>query len=128
MMNPTEVLQEYDSYAVVGATQRKKKYGYKIYKTILNYGKKAFPVNPRYDSVDGAPCYPSITELPDKPAVVVSVVPPRVTDKLIDECKKLGINILWMQPGTYNDDILKKCEDKGIEPVYGACIMLKLDG
>lgn len=125
-MNPTEVLRKYNKYAVVGATRNKEKFGYKIYKTIKNYDKTVFPVNPRYDSIDGVFCFSSISEIPEKPEVVVAVVPPRATDKLIDECKRLGIEIVWLQPGTYNDATLQKCKDVDIEAVYGACIMLKL--
>jgi len=127
-MNPTEVLEKYSKFAVVGATQRKNKFGYQIYLTLLNYGKIAFPVNPRYEEIDGKVCYPSIADVPEKPDVAVSVIPPQATNKLIDECKESGIKILWLQPGTYNDDTLRKCTEVGVEPVYGACIMLKLQG
>ncbi|MCK4575918.1 CoA-binding protein [candidate division WOR-3 bacterium] len=125
-MNPTEVLEKYNTYAVVGATPKREKFGYKIYKTLKNYHKTIFPVNPRYDSIDGQTCFSSISELPEKPEVVVSVVTPRVTDRIIGECKILGIDIIWMQPGTYNDETLQKCKEMNIEAVYGACIMLKL--
>ena len=125
-MNPTEVLKMYNSYAVVGATRNKEKFGYKIYRTLINYGKKTVPVNPRYESIDGEPCFSSISEITEKPDVVVSVVPPRITDKLIDQCKNEGINIIWLQPGAYDDITLQKCDERGIEAVYGACIMLKL--
>ncbi len=125
-MDPIEVLKKYNSYAVVGATNNREKFGYKIFKMLQDYGKISIPVNPRYETVDGEPCFSSISEITEKPDVVVLVVPPRITDKLIDECKKSGINIIWMQPGTYNDATLQKCKEKGIEAVYGACIMLKL--
>jgi predicted CoA-binding protein len=125
-MNPTEVLKKYSSYAVVGATCNKEKFGYKIYRTLINYEKKTFPVNPRYESIDGEPCFSSISEITEKPDVVVSVVPPRITDKLIDQCKNEGINIIWLQPGAYDEITLQKCDEQSIEAVYGACIMLKL--
>ncbi len=125
-MDPADVLEKCKTYAVVGATQNKEKFGYQIFKTLLNYDKIAYPVNPRYRDIDGIICYPSIAEIPDKPEVVVSVVPPQVTDKLIDECKAGGITIMWLQPGTYNDENLQKCNERGIEVVSGACIMVKL--
>lgn len=125
-MNPGEVLEKYSKYAVVGATQNKGKFGYKIFKTLQDYGKRPFPVNPRYDRINGDTCFPSISELPEKPEVVVAVIPPRATDKLIEECKDEGINIIWLQPGTYNDATLQKCKELDIEAVYGVCIMVKL--
>jgi len=125
-MNPTEVLLKYNKFAVVGASAYKKKYGYKIFKTIINYGKIGYPITRRYKDIEGIPCFSSISELPERPDVVVAVIPPRATDVLIDECKEVGVNILWLQPGTYNESTLQKCKDVGIEAVYGACIMLKL--
>ncbi|TES92091.1 MAG: CoA-binding protein [Candidatus Cloacimonadota bacterium] len=125
-MTPTEVLERYNTYAVVGATQNKEKFGYKIFKTLQDYGKKPFPVNPRYDRINEDTCFLSISELPEKPEVVVAVVPPRATDKLIEECKDEGINIIWLQPGTYNDATLQKCNEAGIEAIYDVCIMVEL--
>lgn len=34
------------------------------------------------------------------------ITPPQVTKSLLEEAKKLGIRAVWLQPGSYNQDIL----------------------
>lgn len=35
------------------------------------------------------------------------ITPPKVTVKVLEEAKKLGIKSVWLQPGTFDDEILK---------------------
>jgi hypothetical protein len=41
------------------------------------------------------------------------VVSPKIGTNTLDEAKELGIDNIFFQPGTYNDEILKKSEDLG---------------
>lgn len=34
------------------------------------------------------------------------ITPPKVTKKVLEEAKSLGIKSVWLQPGTYDDEIL----------------------
>ena len=63
-------------FAVIGASRDKNKYGYKIFADLRSAGYKVYPVNPNAESIDGVKCYPSLSSLPEKPAVVDFVVPP----------------------------------------------------
>ncbi len=122
-MGPQEVLVKNDTFAVVGATENRNKFGYKIYRMLKGHNKVALPVNPRYQTIDGDKCYPSIGEIDPKPEVVVSVVPPTVTDSLIDTCIEEGVGFLWLQPGTYTQETIQKAEKNGLTVIYGACIL-----
>ncbi|PKP60210.1 MAG: hypothetical protein CVT88_03650 [Candidatus Altiarchaeales archaeon HGW-Altiarchaeales-1] len=68
-----------------------------------------------------------ISEIPEKPDIVVTVVPPKVTENIVDECKTLGINEIWMQPGSESEEAIKKAENFGIKVTYNACIMLETE-
>lgn len=35
------------------------------------------------------------------------ITPPRVTLKLLQEAKQVGIKAVWLQPGTFNDEVLE---------------------
>ncbi|MEM3055472.1 MAG: CoA-binding protein, partial [Candidatus Bathyarchaeia archaeon] len=61
--------------------------------------------------------------LPAKPDVVDVVVPPKITEQIVETCKKLGITKVWMQPGSESELAIKFCEENGIEVVHGVCIM-----
>jgi len=41
--------------------------------------------------------YSNLKELPKIPDVVDIVVPPKITEKIVAECKKLKIKKIWMQ-------------------------------
>ena len=84
-----------------------------------------YPINPNIDEVLGDRCYHSLTELPEKLDVVDIVVPPTVTEKIVKECKELGIERVWMQPGSESEHVIRFCEGNGIKVVHDVCVMVK---
>lgn len=118
-----EFLNGKNVIAVVGASRDPEKYGHRVYKDLRSGGYNVYPVNPNADEVLGDKCYPSLEALPEKPAVVDVVVPPKVTEEVVKTCKKLGIMKVWMQPGSESETAIKFCKDNGIDVIYGICIM-----
>jgi predicted CoA-binding protein len=116
-------------YAVIGASNDHAKYGYKVFKNLLDAGFKVIPINPHETQVDGEKVYSSLTEAIEnyflKIDVVVTVVPPKVTAKIVDEVLDLEIERIWMQPGSEDADSIQIAEELGVEVVSGACIMVK---
>ena len=116
-----------DSFAVVGASRDANKYGFLVYRSLKAAGKRALAVNPRAAEVDGDPCYPSLSGLPQTPQVAVMVVPPPVTEAAVAECARLGIKQIWMQPGAESEAAVAACHADGIQVVSGGpCIMVLL--
>ena len=114
-------------YAVVGASRDPEKYGFLVYRSLKSAGKTAFPVNPKAPEVDGDVCYPTLAALPQTPEVAVMVVPPIVTEAAVEECARLGIKQIWMQPGAESAAAIALCREKGIAVVAsGPCIMVLL--
>ena len=114
-------------YAVVGASRDPEKYGFLVYRSLKSAGKTAFPVNPNATEVDGDVCYPTLAALPQTPEVAVMVVPPIVTEAAVEECARLGIKQIWMQPGAESAAAIALCREKGIAVVAsGPCIMVLL--
>ena len=111
-------------FAVVGASSNEQKYGNIIFKNLVSRGYKVYPVNPRLDMLDGVKAYPSVSAIPEKVDVVDVVVPPKMTEELVKECKKLGITRVWIQPGAESDAAVKYCKENGIGVIYGACVMM----
>lgn len=122
--DPRDVLRSRNGYAVVGATRNKDKYGYLIFRILVDYGYKAYAVNPHYETIDEFPCYGSLSALPEVPEVVVPVVPPAVTEKIIDEANRLEIGTVWMPPGAGSEAAIAKCESLGLAHVDDACVIL----
>lgn len=113
-------------FAVVGATSKTEKYGYKIYKHLKNIGKKVYPIHPALKDIEGDKVYKSLSDIPDKIGVVDIVVPPQVTEKVLEECKELGIYKVWMQPGAESDKAIEYCKTNNIQYIANACVMIEL--
>jgi uncharacterized protein len=122
----SDVLRNNHTFAVVGVSQNKEKYSCEVFETLLAKGYQAYPVNPKYEEIDGQPCYPSIEALPERPQVVVTVVPPEVTGQVVDSCERLGINTLWTPPGSWTESLVDRCEAQGIELIHDICMVSAL--
>lgn len=123
-MSIQEALQE-KVWAVIGATAKKDKFGYKIYKCLKEHGYKVYPVNPGVEAIDGEPCYKTLSDLPEVPAVVDFVVPEAVGLKAVEECKSLGVKTLWLQPGADKPSVVAKGKEAGLE-VIEACVLVEI--
>lgn len=110
--------------AVVGASNNESKYGYKIYKDLKEAGYKVYPVNAKEQEIQGDKAYPNISSLPEKPDVVDIVVPPQVTERIVEEAVALGIDIVWMQPGAESKAAIEYAKKHGINEIHNACIMV----
>lgn len=120
-----EALNKKNIIAVVGASTNPEKYGYKVYKDLKEAGYKVYPVNPNASEILGDKCYPNLKSLPIKPDVVNTVVPPKITEEIVKECKKIGIKKIWMQPGSESEEAINFCNKNGIDVIYGVCIMIE---
>ncbi|NLY43979.1 MAG: CoA-binding protein [Clostridiaceae bacterium] len=114
------------TWAVVGASENRDKYGYKIFKKLKSNGYTVYPVNPNYEQIEGEKCYASVLDLPEVPDVVDMVVAPKHGMKVIEEAAEKGIKNIWFQPGTFNDEIIKLAEEKGLNTVQ-ACVLVELN-
>ncbi|MFO7710545.1 MAG: CoA-binding protein [Candidatus Woesearchaeota archaeon] len=108
--------------AVVGATTNASKYGYKVVKHLLDIGEDVVPVNPKGGNLMGLEVYPDLASIPDGVDRVIFVVPPKVTEKVLEDVKALEIKEVWMQPGSESQAAVDYCEENGIKCVR-ACIM-----
>jgi len=111
-------------FAVIGATDKAEKYGNRIFKNLTKRGYEVYPVNPNLKEIEGVKCYPSIADVPVKVDVVDFVVPPKVTESILKECKKRGLDHIWLQPGSESDAAIAFCRDNNLKVVYGTCVML----
>lgn len=124
MENLTTRMLASRTIAVVGATSRAHKYGYKIFRDLLDKGYDVQPVHPAIDVIDGVPVYKTITETPTTPEVACLVVPPAVSEKVVRQCAEIGVRFVWMQPGAESPAAIALCEELGLECVHDQCVMI----
>jgi hypothetical protein len=118
-----EVMLEKKVWAVIGANQDREKYGNMIYRKLKAKGYEVYAVNPMYETVEGDMCYKDLSSLPKLPEVLDMVVSPKRGKPVLKEAAQLGIRYIWLQPGTYDDELMKLIEELGLEAVQ-ACVLV----
>ncbi|MFB6076067.1 MAG: CoA-binding protein [Candidatus Aenigmatarchaeota archaeon] len=118
-----DFLKKENTFAVVGVSRDSDKYGYKVWKDLKNSGYTVYPINPKTSVMEGEKCYSSLEDLPQKPDVVDIAVPPQITEKIVEQCKKIGVEKVWMQPGSESEEAIDFCERNNIDVLHGMCVM-----
>ncbi|TVY31346.1 Acetate--CoA ligase [ADP-forming] I subunit alpha, partial [Lachnellula subtilissima] len=98
-------------FAVVGASADPSKFGHKIFTWYTTHSLPVTPINPTAPSITAnSKAYPTVTslsQLPDPASTAVSIItPPKVTKKVLEEAKGLGVKSVWLQPGTFDDEVM----------------------
>jgi len=122
-----EFLRKDNTFAVVGVSRNPEKYGYKVYAELKKAGYLVYPINPSTSKILGDKCYPSLSALPCIPDVVDVVVPPKITERIVRECKRLGIKKVWMQPGAESSKAIEFCRENNINVLHGICVLNNLN-
>ena len=115
------------AYAVVGASEDRKKFGNRVFQFMKAREFVVYPVNPGHDTVEGATCFATVMELPDDVKSVITVVPPKVTEHVLEDCIRKGIQGVWMQPGSESKDAIALAGKYGISVVHRECVMMFLE-
>lgn len=81
------------SIAVVGASRRSKSVGQTVLRNLLHggFGGDVYPVNPKYEAIDGTPCFADVTALPKVPDLAVISTPARTVPEIVRQCGEVGI-------------------------------------
>ncbi|MDD5594456.1 MAG: CoA-binding protein [Candidatus Margulisbacteria bacterium] len=109
---------------VVGVSHQPHKFGYRIFSDLISAGYKVSGVNPRGIEVLGYKMFKNLKEVTPVPEFVITVVPPSVTEQVVEDCKLIGVKEIWMQPGSESEAAIKKAEAAGIKVTFGACFMV----
>ncbi len=90
--------------AVVGATPNPFKGGNAILKNLIQgYGGSVYPVNPRYDQIEGLTCYPSVRDIPGRPDLAIVFVPAGDVLTAVEDCAAKGIPGVMIESGGFGE-------------------------
>ncbi len=75
------------SIAIVGASSRKHSLGQETLQNLTRgeFPGVIYPVNPRYEELDGLTCYPDLKDLPETPDLVIFCVGDRQVEQVLDD-------------------------------------------
>ncbi|MCL6495461.1 MAG: CoA-binding protein [Ignavibacterium sp.] len=115
---------EQKNIAVIGVSSKGKGFGVAIYSHLKNNGYNVYGVNNNGGKIGNENLYKSLSEIPHKIESVITVVPPRETEKIVREIDSLGINQVWMQQGSESKSAIEFCVSKGMNVITSECIMM----
>ncbi|MBN1195692.1 MAG: acetate--CoA ligase family protein [Methanomicrobiaceae archaeon] len=81
------------SIALVGASQNPNKIGYAIFRNLLSFDGRVYPVNPNATELFGRTVYPSLSDLPERVDMVLVAVPAPLVPAVIAEAGEQGVKI-----------------------------------
>lgn len=114
------------SFAVVGASADRSKYGNKVLRCYQQHGLPVVGVHPKLTEVEGVPVHPSLTAVPGPRAVSV-VAPPAAAVGVVADAAAAGVRHLWFQPGAEAPEALAAAQAAGIEVISGGpCLLVAL--
>jgi predicted CoA-binding protein len=115
------------AFGVVGASSRRYKYGNKVLRCYQQAGRRVIPVNPLETQIEGAACVANVLDLPDEVKSISVITPPAVTERVVEEAIRKGIQHVWMQPGAESARAVATCEAAGVNVIAdGSCVLVVL--
>ncbi|KAI0549327.1 CoA binding domain-containing protein [Xylaria scruposa] len=111
-------------FAVVGASSNAAKFGHKVLVWYQAHNLPVTPINPASATIVTAygehAAVKSVSELPEPKQTSLSVItPPPVTLEVLKEAKRVGIPAVWLQPGTFDDEVIKFAHGKDTDGYEG---------
>jgi acyl-CoA synthetase (NDP forming) len=81
------------SVCIIGASANRATIAGRPHRILAQHGftGSVYPVNPRYESIDGLTCYPTVSALPEVPDVAIVVIGANGVPDVLEECGQKGI-------------------------------------
>jgi predicted CoA-binding protein len=117
--------------AVVGASDAKNSFGGTIFRELRDHGYDVVAVNRSGGTVAGAPCYPTLADLPHPVDGVIVMVGREAAVDVVRECVTHAVPRVWLfkgvgSPGAVSDEAVRLCQDNYITVIAGACPLMFL--
>ncbi|PQO40725.1 acetate--CoA ligase alpha subunit [Blastopirellula marina] len=82
-----------ESVAVIGASSKDASVGNTVLKNLTKggFGGHIFAINPKYDELEGHPCFPKIGDVPEKVDLAVICTPAATVPNLVQQCGEAGV-------------------------------------
>jgi predicted CoA-binding protein len=106
-----------------GLSRDPKQISREVYDLLVKKGYKIFPINPKVDQIDSITCYKSLDEVkPDLEGAIV-ITNPKISLEVAKQCHQRGINDLWFQLETMDDDVKAFLINNGMNYIYSCALL-----
>jgi predicted CoA-binding protein len=115
------------SFAVVGASADRAKYGNKVLRCYQQHGLPVVGVHPKLSACEGAAVHPSLAAVPGAPRAVSVVAPPAAAAGIVQDAIAAGCRHLWFQPGAEEAGAIAAARAAGLSVIAdGSCVLVAL--
>ena len=120
------ILRSTRSIAIVGASANPARASYFVATYLLSSSPyDVYFVNPRATEILGHPVYPSLADLPVVPDLVDVFRRHEDLPTVLDETIAVGAKTLWLQLGSWHEDVARKAEAAGLNVVMDRCVKIE---
>lgn len=109
--------------ALIGASE-KPSLSQKLFFRLQEAGFQVAPVNPNCTKIWEVVCFPSLAAISEKPEVVIFMVNPKLTLQILPQVVELQIKKVWLQPETFNDEVLAYCQEHDLTVEHEKCLLI----
>jgi uncharacterized protein len=102
---------------VVGLSA-KQKFGNMIFHHLDDSGYNVTGISRNYKAKN---VYSALKEVPEKPELLILAVKVKESLSVLQECKDLGIEKVFLVSGSYDTQVLNFCKDNNISAIYKSC-------
>ena len=110
--------------AVLGASRKPERYANMAQRQLTQAGYRPIPVNPAFQEVEGAPCFPNISAIGEPVHTVTLYLGEARSTPLIDEIVSASPQRIIMNPGAENEELAAAASSVGIEVVEGCTLVM----
>lgn len=108
---------------IFGISPRRKTFAAYVKRNLEKSGYEVYVVNPKANDV----FYRYLNSLPVSVKAAVIATKPVNTLKIIDDLVEYGIGKVWLQNGSFNDEVVNRCQSAVID-TYTGCILMYMPG
>lgn len=120
------LLRRTQSIAIVGASDKPSRASYFVATYLLSSSRyRVYFVNPVAKEILGQPVYKSLADLPEVPDLVDVFRRHDDLPSVLDEAIAIGAKTLWLQLGSWHEEVAAKAEAAGLEVVMDRCIKIE---
>ncbi len=120
------ILHDTTSVAIVGASDNPARASYFVGTYLLSSSPyRLYFVNPRAKTVLGHQAYPSLADLPEKPDLVDVFRRHEDLPGVLDETLAVQASVLWLQLGSWHEDVARRGEQHGLTVVMDRCLKIE---
>ena len=115
------LLQECDTWAVVGLSGDPSRTAYRIARYLQERGKRIVPIHPEANHVLGEDGYPSLAEVPFDIDCVDVFRRSEAAGEFADQAVDIGAKGVWFQLGVIDHDAFARTSKAGVPMVMDTC-------